>query len=97
MSGERMNRIRALLERALSPQRLDLRDDSAAHVGHAGARGGAGHYSVLIVAEAFRGLSMRERHRAVYSALGSMFPAEVHALSIRALVPGEAADSDSVH
>jgi len=69
MSAERVERIRARLEQALSPERLEIRDDSAAHVGHAGARGG-GHYSVLVVAEAFRGLSLRERHRAVYAALG---------------------------
>jgi len=89
MSAERVERIRARLEQALSPERLEIRDDSAAHVGHAGARGG-GHYSVLIVAEAFRGLAMRERHRAVYAALGEMLTQEVHALSIRALIPSEA-------
>jgi BolA protein len=32
-----------------------VRDDSAAHAGHAGAASGGGHYDVLIVSERFAG------------------------------------------
>ncbi len=42
---------------ALAPSVLEIRDDSAAHVGHAGAAGGAGHFSLLIVSEVFAGLA----------------------------------------
>jgi len=94
MSTERMERIRARLQSALTPQRLDISDDSAAHAGHPGARLG-GHYSVLIVAEVFRGQSTRERHRTIYAALGELFSTDIHALSIRALAPGENAAGDA--
>ncbi|HEX4871720.1 MAG TPA: BolA family protein [Nevskiaceae bacterium] len=84
MSEERLARIRERLQRAFAPSRLELIDDSAQHRGHAGARGGAGHYRLLIRAEALRGLSRLEQHRAVYAALAEWIPGEIHALSIDA-------------
>jgi BolA protein len=36
-----------------------------------------------------RSSSSLARHRAVYAAVGDMIPAEIHALSIRALTPEE--------
>lgn len=86
----RIDRMRELLDAALSPQRLEIDDDSHLHAGHAGARGGAGHYRVLIVSERFAGLAPLARHRTVYAALAALMPAEIHALSIRALTPAEA-------
>lgn len=59
------------------------------HAGHAGAAGGGGHFSVSIVSDKFSGKSMIERHRAVYLAVNDMMPAEIHALSIKALAPDE--------
>jgi BolA protein len=41
---------------ALAPTVLELHDDSAEHRGHAGAAGGGGHFSLLIVSESFSGL-----------------------------------------
>ena len=90
MTVERVQRMRAMLEAALAPSQLDIRDDSAAHAGHAGARGGAGHYAIGIRSAAFAGLPPLRRHRLVYDALSGMMPAEIHALSIDARVPGEA-------
>ena len=87
---DRVEAIRKRLEAALSPVRLEIRDDSARHVGHAGAASGGGHFAVLIVAEKFNGLNMVQRHRAVYMAVEDMMPAEIHALSISALTPEEA-------
>jgi BolA protein len=88
MTVGRVERIRTTLERQLAPQHLEIMDDSAAHAGHAGARSG-GHFRVLIVAEAFRGQTARQRHQTVYAALGGLMNTDVHALSIRALAPGE--------
>jgi BolA protein len=85
--------IAATLREAFAPERLEVVDDSARHAGHAGARAGGGHFQVLIVSERFRGLSRLERHRAVYDALGEAMKAEVHALALRALAPGEAGAS----
>jgi BolA protein len=83
------NEIRARLA-LLKPQRLELVDDSARHVGHAGARaGGESHFRLLIVAEAFTGRSRIERQRMVYDALGDLLRTDVHALSLTALSPAE--------
>jgi BolA protein len=89
MNQGRMDRMRAKLSTALDPLELDIRDDSAKHIGHAGARGGAGHYTVIISAGAFKGLGRLQRHRLVYGAVAEMMPQEVHALSIKATAPDE--------
>lgn len=89
MNASRMERMRELMHAALSPESLDIRDDSALHAGHAGARDGAGHFSVTIVAAAFAGQPMIKRHRLVYESVASMMPREIHALSIDARAPGE--------
>ncbi|MCG8324285.1 MAG: BolA family transcriptional regulator [Thiotrichales bacterium] len=85
---ERVEQIRASLEKALNPLQLDIVDNSAAHAGHAGNTGG-GHFDVSIVSDQFNGKSTIERHRMVYMAVNHMMPAEIHALSIRALAPDE--------
>ena len=55
LNPQRVERIRALLTEALAPQSLDVADDSHKHAGHAGARGGQGHFGVDIVSSAFAG------------------------------------------
>jgi len=74
---------------ALAPTVLELHDDSAEHQGHAGAAGGAGHFSLLIVSESFSGLSRLARHQRVLREVGDLIPHPVHALSIKALAPDE--------
>lgn len=86
---DRVARIEQKLRAALAPESLDLVDDSHKHAGHAGARGGAGHYDLTIVAEKFSGLNTVARHRLIYDALAEMMPGEIHALSIRAYAPDE--------
>ncbi|MGF1613928.1 MAG: BolA family protein [Gammaproteobacteria bacterium] len=85
----RVAMIRERLSRALSPVTLEITDESHKHVGHAGAKGGGGHFSVLVVAAGFAGKTLLERHRLVYYALGDAMQHEVHALSIKALAPDE--------
>ena len=86
--NDRVTVIRSRLQRAFEPERLDVRDDSALHAGHAGARDGAGHYAVTIRAAAFRGQSRIQCHRMVYEALADLMPKEIHALSIDAAASG---------
>lgn len=74
---------------ALGPQKLEIQDDSAAHVGHAGAAGGGGHFSLTIVSNAFSGLSRLERHQRVLREVADLVPHPIHALSIKALAPEE--------
>lgn len=81
--------IEAALQAALCPVRMELRDESHKHAGHAGAQDGRGHFDLMIVSEAFRGLLPLARHRRVYAALGDLMTTDIHALAIRALAPGE--------
>ncbi len=71
----------------LSPEALEIVDDSALHAGHAGARDGGGHFRLRIVSHAFSGLGTLARHRLVYAALDELMPTRIHALSITALCP----------
>lgn len=89
MSAGRVERIREALS-ALQPVRLDIRDDSAKHAGHAGARDGRGHFSVVIVSAAFEGLPPIQRHKRIYAAMGALMDTDVHALAIVAKTPAEA-------
>lgn len=84
---QRVAAIRDALQRAFAPKVLEVRDDSARHAGHAGARDGRGHFDVAIVSEAFAGLSPLARHRAVYVALGGLMATDIHALSLHADAP----------
>jgi BolA protein len=82
--------IRSRLETAFSPQRLEVVDDSDRHAGHAGAsEGGESHFNVAIVSAAFQGVGRVERQRRVNKALADAFVGGLHALSIRAMAPGE--------
>ena len=83
------DRIRASLA-TLAPERLDVRDDGALHVGHAGAAGG-GHFTLTIVSARFEGANRVARHRMVYDALGPLMHSGIHALAIDARTPAEAA------
>lgn len=87
MTSERVARIRERLEAALSPEMLEIDDESHKHVGHAGARDGRGHFACTIVSAAFEGTSPLERHRMVYDALGDLMLSDIHALTIRAYSP----------
>ena len=89
LNPQRVERIRALLVEALDPAAIEVVDDSHKHVGHAGARGGQGHFSVDIVSAAFTGKLPLARHRLVYAALGDMLQTDIHALAIRARTPEE--------
>jgi BolA protein len=85
----RAQRIEQTLRQAFSPSHFEIEDESAKHAGHAGARGGGGHFRVVIVADAFAGKNAVQRHQAVYAALGEAMKTEIHALAIRALTPDE--------
>ena len=82
--------MKARLEAAFAPTRLDIIDDSDKHQGHAGHReGGESHFTVTNESAAFAGLGRVERQRRVNHALAEELAGPVHALSIRAIAPGE--------
>lgn len=84
--------LEALLRQALAPTALALRDDSAHHAGHAGARDGA-HFAVRIVSGRFAGLAPLARHRLVYDAAAPLLAGRIHALQITALAPEESGEN----
>ena len=80
--------IESRLRAALAPSRLEVRDDSHLHAGHAGAREGR-HFSVEVVSPSFEGLGRVARHRLIYDALKHLTPLGIHALAIDARTPDE--------
>ncbi len=87
MSNHRIDTIRNLLEQALSPEFIDIIDESHKHIGHAGAAGGAGHFKIKVVAKIFADKRPLACHQLIYSALDSMMQTEIHALSIDVATP----------
>lgn len=80
----RINRISAVLNEALSPSHLDIRDDSAGHQGHAGAPQGSSqtHLHITIAAESLVGKSRVQQHQAVMALIKDEFDSGLHALQI---------------
>lgn len=91
MSETRAERLVERLRAGLEPEQLEVIDDSHRHAGHAGAADGRGHFTVLVVSQRFAGLDTLRRHRLVYEIVGDMMTTDIHALSIQAFAPGEAA------
>lgn len=77
------------LRERLQPVTLDVLDESAQHLGHAGANGtGFGtHFRVRISSPLFTGKSVVARHRLVYDALQDFIDQGLHALAIEARLP----------
>lgn len=90
-----LDELREQLAGAFPGDLIELTDDSHLHAGHAGARGGAGHYTVRIVSARFESLGRLARHRLVYHPVQTWMPHRVHALSITAVTPSEARGSSS--
>jgi BolA protein len=73
----------------LDPESLEIVDESSRHAGHEGAKGGGGHYRLIIVSRRFAGQPAQARHRMIYDALGALMRKEIHALAIKACTPEE--------
>jgi BolA protein len=90
--------MEAKLKSALSPERLEVVNESHLHAGHHHLESGheavfdgtgETHFRVRIVAPSFAGMSRVERHRAVNSLLANELKTGVHALAIETAAPGE--------
>lgn len=86
-----LDELQRRFESAFDGARIDVHDESHLHAGHAGAAGGAGHYRVRIVSDAFGGRPLMARHRLVYDAVRDWMPDRIHALTIEARTPAESA------
>ncbi|MFV0292959.1 MAG: BolA family protein [Paracoccus sp. (in: a-proteobacteria)] len=68
--------------RVLSPDQLEVIDESELHHGHAGWReGGQTHFRIRISAARLSTLSRVERHRLIHQTLGDLMN-RIHALAI---------------
>lgn len=86
-------KIETKITAALAPERLEVKDESHLHAGHAGARpGGQSHFRLLIVSSRFEGLSRVARQRLVNDALREELRGEIHALAMKTLTPAEAVE-----
>lgn len=96
--GPIAKKIREKLTAALSPERIELVDDSARHAGHHheggmdAKPGGESHFNLTVVSAAFEGQSRVMRQRAVNTLLKTELAGPVHALSIKAMTPAEAVE-----
>ncbi len=90
-------KIREKLTAALAPERLEIEDDSGRHAGHHheggvdGRAGGESHFNLTVISAAFEGQGRVQRQRTINGLLRDELAGPVHALSIRALTPSEAA------
>ena len=91
-NASRTKLIKQRLKESLAPKKLQIVDESHLHAGHAGAKeSGGGHFNIEIISEQFQDKSAIDRHRMIYVALGDAMGTEIHALSINAQTPEEAA------
>ncbi len=82
----RLERVKNLLEEKFSPSALDVSDFSD---DHNVPKGSESHVKVRIVADAFDGKSLVQRHRLIYSALDQEMKQGLHALQLQVLSPTE--------
>ncbi|ACT57059.1 BolA family protein [Candidatus Liberibacter asiaticus] len=86
-----INRITEKIRIALSPDDLQVINESHLHVGHQPQFNGLGetHIRIKIVSPTFTGISKTFRHRKIYDLLHKEIKEELHALSIEAFSPDE--------
>ena len=83
--------IERKLKAALSPDRLEVINESHLHAGHQAHFDGTGesHFRIKIVSQTFAGKSRLERHRMINQLLAEEMKAAIHAMAIEAHAPGE--------
>jgi len=89
VTAERVAEIERRLRADFDPQWLEVLDESALHVGHAGARDGRGHFRVRIQAECLKGLDRIAAHRHIHRSMGTLMLTDIHALSIEMVSKNE--------
>ena len=81
--------LQELIKKGLGAEFVEVKDESEKHTDHAGARQtGGGHFSALIIAEAFEKKDRIERHQIVYRILSAYLESHIHAFRMRTLTPG---------
>ena len=89
-------RVRAIedaLVSSLEAVHVEVVDNNAGHANHVGAEDGGGHFAVVVVSEAFRGLSRIAAQKLVYETLAELMTHDIHALSMRTFTPEQWTDT----
>ena len=73
----------------LAASHVEVVDESWKHRGHAGAAAGGGHFILRVVSEQFEGVALLDRNRMVFRILERELQGEIHALTVKAMTPGE--------
>ena len=83
-------RVRAIedaLVHRLKATHIEVVDNSSGHANHIGAKDGGGHFALVVVSRAFRGLSRIATQKLVYETLAELMTEDIHALSMRTFTP----------
>lgn len=82
----REQRIRLILQNGLAPVHLEIQNESSSH---SVPKGSETHFKVVVVAGAFEGRSLLDRHRLVNDLLREELKTGLHALSLHSATPAE--------
>ncbi|NCN26858.1 BolA family transcriptional regulator [bacterium] len=77
--------IELRIKAKISPEELQVIDESEAHIGHAGSRehGGA-HFRIIAKSKSFNGMNHVQRHRLINELLSDLLDSNViHALALK--------------
>lgn len=81
------DQIRENIEKNLSPDQLEIVNQSHLHGGHAGDDGsGESHFKLKVVMPGFSEYSRIERQRLVFDAMGEDLVQKIHAIQMVCLV-----------
>lgn len=83
---DRQQAIEERLRTSFAPTNLSVENESHQHSVPPGSET---HFAVVVVSDAFAGLSLVARHRKVNDAVRPLFAEGLHALRIRASTPAE--------
>lgn len=84
-NSARITEMTKRLQEQLQPNQLEIIDDSHKHIGHAGAKDGKGHFTVIISSNELHNKRKVQQHRLIYQALGDLMETDIHALAIKIL------------
>lgn len=93
--AQRTQAIKDLLGDRIEATHVEVTDLSSRHASHQGAQSGGGHFSLVVVAERFRGLDRISAQRLVYTALEELMASDIHAITMRTLTPEQWSDEIS--
>ena len=83
-----INVIKDRIKRKINVIKIEIIDESGAHINHQENSGG-GHYKALIISNDFIDKNLVERHQMIYNALGNLMTNEIHAFSMKTITEDE--------